>query len=428
MMNKFDLQNDDYNYLDDLMRGRARGELLEAAVEKDVFSRIGSGKKEEEMADLLGLDEEITKDFLQALAKLGLVGISGGYVFNTPVAARYLDRASHLWSVRSLTEDAAPQKFLAEKIAPYFADISFDAPILVTAFDDDGAAFTATMKEYYSEITVANGESPSLQNCSLVVVGKTYNQDGQGVADNGYLAVLGEFADIDSEGAAMNRLHRSFRREECPLPPSREVREFLKKQGFVSTVMLPLTDTAAVIFAARSEEILEKLTIDPLDRLEVELKQKCKIRSTKRMNPNDVVLARWVADHCRFGCSTYGEKCCPPNSPGWEQTKERLGEYQNALLIEGEPPTGDFQKMMLQAEKTAFKAGYYKAFVLWSGPCSLCTECNPPAPPKKCTATRPSMESSGIDVFATVRKQGYQLRTLKDKTEFVKYFGLLVLE
>ena len=47
MMNKFDLQNDDYNYLDDLMRGRARGELLEAAVEKDVFSRIGSGKKEE---------------------------------------------------------------------------------------------------------------------------------------------------------------------------------------------------------------------------------------------------------------------------------------------------------------------------------------------------------------------------------------------
>ena len=131
----------------------------------------------------------------------------------------------------SLTEDAAPQKFLAEKIAPYFADISFDAPILVTAFDDDGAAFTATMKEYYSEITVANGESPSLQNCSLVVVGKTYNQDGQGVADNGYLAVLGEFADIDSEGAAMNRLHRSFRREECPLPPSREVREFLKNRG-----------------------------------------------------------------------------------------------------------------------------------------------------------------------------------------------------
>ena len=175
--------------------------------------------------------------------------------------------------------------------------------------------------------------------------------------------------------------------------------------------MLPLTDTAAVIFAARSEEILEKLTIDPLDRLEVELKQKCK----------DPLDETYESQRCGAGAVGGGSlslwllhlrrKCCPPNSPGWEQTKERLGEYQNALLIEGEPPTGDF-KNDAASGKTAFKAGYYKAFVLERPPVPSARNATP-APPKKCTATRPSMESSGIDVFATVRKQGYQLRTLK---------------
>jgi predicted metal-binding protein len=152
------------------------------------------------------------------------------------------------------------------------------------------------------------------------------------------------------------------------------------------------------------------------------------IRSVKKINPATVVTAAWVKDHCRFGCSTYGEKCCPPHSPGYEESQTKIGDYEIALLIEGQPPTGDFQRLMLQAEKTAFKTGYYKAFAYWAGPCSLCAECKKPAPPKKCTVTRPSMESAGIDVFATVRAQGYHLKTLKDKTEFAKYFGLLLLE
>ena len=101
MMNKFDLQNDDYNYLDDLMRDAPGENCWKLPWKRRIFphrqrqKRGGNGGSS-------GLDEEITKDFLQALAKLGLVGISGGYVFNTPVAARHLDRASHLWSVRKL--------------------------------------------------------------------------------------------------------------------------------------------------------------------------------------------------------------------------------------------------------------------------------------------------------------------------------------
>lgn len=95
---------------------------------------------------------------------------------------------------------------------------------------------------------------------------------------------------------------------------------------------------------------------------------------------------------------------------------------------QGQPPTREFQKVMLNAEKLAFQQGFYKAFSFWAGPCHLCEECRPPSPPKKCTAMRPSMESAGIDVFATINSVGKTMRTLKGKTEFVKYFGLLLLE
>jgi len=38
------------------------------------------------------------------------------------------------------------------------------------------------------------------------------------------------------------------------------------------------------------------------------------------------------------------------------------------------------------------------------------------------------MEGSGIDVFETVRNNGETLKTLASKNEFVKYYGLLLLE
>ena len=188
-----------------------------------------------------------------------------------------------------------------------------------------------------------------------------------------------------------------------------------------------MTDGLSVIFAAKEPAALEKLTLTMEDRLIADLK-KLEIRSVTKIDPKDVVASSWVKDHCRFGCSSFGDKHCPPHSPNYDETGTKLGEYKKALLIEGAPPTHSFQKLMLKAEKTAFKAGYYRAFAYWAGPCSICTECNPPLPPKKCTATRPSMESAGIDVFATVRKQGFQMETRKDKNEFVKYFGLLLLD
>ncbi|KGK92036.1 hypothetical protein DP73_00240 [Desulfosporosinus sp. HMP52] len=97
--------------------------------------------------------------------------------------------------------------------------------------------------------------------------------------------------------------------------------------------------------------------------------------SIRLISAGDIVVPGWVDLHCRFGCTEYGKPHCPPDSLPAEKTREMLRDYRDCLLIEGTPPTADFQRLILKAEGEAFVAGYYKAFALWAGPCSLCTEC-----------------------------------------------------
>ncbi|MCP5007260.1 MAG: DUF2284 domain-containing protein [Planctomycetes bacterium] len=142
-----------------------------------------------------------------------------------------------------------------------------------------------------------------------------------------------------------------------------------------------------------------------------------------------VIVEPWVQLKCRFGCSKFGNfKTCPPYSPTYKETRELLSSYKSALLIEGQPPGKNFKDMLLAIEHKANFAGFYKAFALGAGPCPLCTECNVS---KECTLptdARPSMEACGIDVFGTVRNNGFEIKFLEHKNEYVKYFGLLLLE
>ena len=90
-----------------------------------------------------------------------------------------------------------------------------------------------------------------------------------------------------------------------------------------------------------------------------------------------------------------------------------------------------FQSMVLDAEREAFLAGFHKAFAYWAGPCALCATCTVDAPDGTCRNTRdarPSMEGAGIDVFETARRAGLNLRILRDKGDYVRYFALLLLE
>ena len=74
-----------------------------------------------------------------------------------------------------------------------------------------------------------------------------------------------------------------------------------------------------------------------------------------------------------------------------------------------------------------YSNGFHKAFGMGGGPCRLCAKCNA----KRCIHTeqaRPSMEACGIDVYATVRANGYPIEVVKEYSDDANYYGLVLIE
>jgi len=173
-----------------------------------------------------------------------------------------------------------------------------------------------------------------------------------------------------------------------------------------------------------------------------------------------IVVSDWVRLKCRYGCNNYGNHLgCPPFTPTPSETRAVLSAYRNAVLVrfEAKPDpkaTGKhasralsnsvvkMQKTVAELERTAFLAGYYKAFGMNAMPCSLCDTCIIGEMQKKEQAVfdldsvkcrnkeimRPSMEACGIDVFKTLQNAGFRPRVLKDCKEMVELFGLILLD
>ena len=171
--------------------------------------------------------------------------------------------------------------------------------------------------------------------------------------------------------------------------------------------------------------------------------------SIKRIKPQDVVVAQWVRSKCHTGCRHYGKRFhCPPYSPTPEETRQVLQDYSEALLIEFAnlerdklreakgPPM--IHTTLYNMERAAFLKGYHKALVYEAGPCVLCKKC--PAEElehltlsdkKLCKhpkEARPAMEAAGIDVYSTIRRAGFEIHVVTDRSEPFKVFGLLLLE
>lgn len=193
------------------------------------------------------------------------------------------------------------------------------------------------------------------------------------------------------------------------------------------TELIPLKTDTAVIIAGKRLEPMSGLTLNPVNQLISRLTT-LGFDEVYPVSTGDVHVADWAESKCRFGCEKYGSPHCPPNTITPEKTKELLKDYSRALLLKGQPPTKEFQRRVLEAETQAFKAGFYKALVFWAGPCSLCNNCSGETGCRNTKEGRPSMEAAGIDVFETVRRAGFEIKTLKDKSQFVTYFGLLLLE
>jgi len=244
---------------------------------------------------------------------------------------------------------------------------------------------------------------------------------------NGLLLIHDFFSEHYHEKAALTDLNMFINTYNGRVFSSSFINEKLKRLGLSHSILAPLETDTAVLFASRNAETISALKIDPVDRLLVRIKA-IGFRKTYRLNTEEILLSDWTGVKCRFGCDQYESRNCRPNSMPKEKTAAIIRDYRQALLLEGEPPTRDFQKRVLEAEREAFLSGYYKAFSFWAGPCSICPTCASDGNCRKTAHTRPSMEGAGIDVFETARRAGAKVRTLKSRTDYIKYFGLILLD
>jgi len=148
----------------------------------------------------------------------------------------------------------------------------------------------------------------------------------------------------------------------------------------------------------------------------------------KLMDVKDIVVRDWVRLKCQYGCGAYGKiLTCPPYSPTPEQTRNILSGYTTAILLRLPDESRTNHVLIAKLERSLFLEGYYSAFGLPAGPCEYCEKCNL----KHCVKpklARPTMEACGIDVYATVRKNGFDIDVRKTTEEKPTYFGLVLVE
>jgi predicted metal-binding protein len=149
-------------------------------------------------------------------------------------------------------------------------------------------------------------------------------------------------------------------------------------------------------------------------------------RGAKIIPASSIRTAEWVRLKCQFGCGGYGGcLTCPPHSPTPSQTREAVKRYRHALLVHGHE-WGNVSGIVVSLERAIFLDGFHKAFAMGSGPCELCRSC-----PETCRhpeKARPSMEACGIDVFATVRANGFPIEVVRRKNRKGDYYGVVLIE
>jgi predicted metal-binding protein len=151
---------------------------------------------------------------------------------------------------------------------------------------------------------------------------------------------------------------------------------------------------------------------------------------SKVIEAKTIKTAAWVRYKCQFGCDGYGEcLTCPPYSPTPRKTQKILDCYQKAILIHCHSGSHvDISNVVIKIEKEAFLAGYYKALGMGAGPCRLCRVCNLKGECRHREEARPSMEACGIDVFSTVRRNGFTIDTLDSDRCKANYFGIVLIK
>ncbi|MFC1521424.1 DUF2284 domain-containing protein [Elusimicrobiota bacterium] len=150
-------------------------------------------------------------------------------------------------------------------------------------------------------------------------------------------------------------------------------------------------------------------------------------KSAKVIRASSVLTAPWVRLKCQYGCGGYGSSlCCPPHTPTPQAMQAVIDSYGQAILFESgsKGPT----EIAARLESKIFFEGYYKAFGIGGGPCFFCKKCSLEKGCKHPRRARPSMEACGIDVYETVRSNGFEIEVVKDKKDPQHYFGVVLVE
>ncbi|MBZ5638828.1 MAG: DUF2284 domain-containing protein [Acidobacteriia bacterium] len=150
--------------------------------------------------------------------------------------------------------------------------------------------------------------------------------------------------------------------------------------------------------------------------------------SARLIRASAIATAPWVRLRCQYGCDGYGSsRCCPPHTPTPDETRKVIDSYKRAILFEAK--RREPKKIAVRLEREAFLAGYYKAFGLGAGPCQLCKQaCAFDDGCRHSEQARPSMEACGIDVFTTVRRNGFAIEVVRDEDDEQHYFGVVLLD
>lgn len=213
---------------------------------------------------------------------------------------------------------------------------------------------------------------------------------------------------------------------------SPEIISWLEHENILCTRVFDLKTDTSVIIAHGEECSKPALEISAHKNLYEKMQYRAIKAGFERamvIQVEDIVTASWARIKCRFGCENYNTGLkCPPHGLEHNQTRELLSGYSHALILEGHPPGKEFHDRLLTLERKAFLEGYYKALAFTAGPCPVCTECPETGKCRNPELARPSMEGSGIDVYATCRAVGIRVAPVSKKGEYVKYLGLLLLE
>jgi predicted metal-binding protein len=148
----------------------------------------------------------------------------------------------------------------------------------------------------------------------------------------------------------------------------------------------------------------------------------------KVIKASTIQCGAWVRLKCQFGCGGYNKRLtCPPFTPTPEETARAIACYTRAILIHSDD-NDVVNDVVPRLEREIFLSGYFMALGFGSGPCRICDRCDITSRCKYPYLARPSMEACGIDVFRTVRANGFDIDVVRSRRDIGDYYGVILVD